>query len=547
MYYSNSVLKRESFVLWLIVVVFGREDKKSYFNSKNIYFYMKILLSWIGRQDILSAVNEKEAAIATAVKEIQPDRTILLNNFAPSEIGNFLKYIWMITENRAAVRQISLTTPTRHEEIYPSVLKIVEETHSAYPEAELFFHLSPGTPAMHAVWILIAKTQIKARLIETTAEDGFREVELPFGISLDYYRPKVAEFASAQKFLSADELSSDPDFQDIIFKSEIMTQLFNNVITVSRYDIPILLEGETGTGKEVLANLIHKKSDRKEKPFIAINCGAIAKDIMESELFGYVKGAFTGAISDKKGYFEAADGGTIFLDEIGDLPTEAQVKILRILNDGSFTRVGSAVISKTNVRVIAATHKSLFQQVGSGDFREDLFYRLAVVRFEIPPLRERREDLKYLIEKLFSKISGHFKKSKISLSTEANEMLRLHEWKGNIRELINTLQRLIILTPGEYITGEETKKALYHTVKPDQKTEISDEAFDSNYKQPGSDANNYQHEENFNVNQHIAELFTRLYDGAQKRANTKKEIALLMGFENHQTLDNWIKKYYRLG
>ena len=126
-------------------------------------------------------------------------------------------------------------------------------------------------------------------------------------------------------------------------------------------------------------------------------------------------------------------------------------------------------------------------------------------------------------------------------------MLRLHEWKGNIRELINTLQRLIILTPGEYITGEETKKALYHTVKPDQKTEISDEAFDSNYKQSGSDANNYQHEENFNVNQHIAELFTRLYDGAQKRANTKKEIALLMGFENHQTLDNWIKKYYRLG
>lgn len=525
MYYSNSVPKRNCFVLVFLVGGVARENKKSYFGGKNIYFYMKILLSWIGRQDLTSAQNDNDAAIAVAIEAIKPEKVVLLNNFEQKEVVAFTTWLNKRFPILVELLQVKLSSPTRHEEIYPAVLEIVKAVRTAYPEAELYFHLSPGTPAMHAVWLLIAKTQIKAQLIETTAETGFRKVELPFDISLDFYPDLKNILPLGRKLLTAEELSLDPDFQEILFKSDVMTGLFNHALTAAGFDIPVLIEGETGTGKEVLANLIHKKSNRREKPFIALNCGAIAKDIVESELFGYVKGAFTGANYDRKGFFEAADGGTIFLDEIADLPLDSQVKILRILNDGTFTKVGSPVPHKIDVRVVAATHKSLYEQVKNGYFREDLFYRLAVVYFEIPPLRDRRDDLRYLIESLFEKLALKLGKSEITLSAEAKNLLLQQDWRGNTRELINTLQRILIFTEKNFITKEDV--GLFK-LRFGSENKFKSDVFDD-----------------LNIHTHISKVFKTLYESALQKSDKKKEIALLMGFENHQTLDNWIKRYYK--
>ena len=480
-------------------------------------------MSWIGRQDLLAAEKGEIAAVGLAVEELAPNRLALLNNFPLKEISRFLENLKSSGAGHIDVKQVHLSSPTRHEEIYPAVLEKVNAVKASYPESELFFHLSPGTPAMHAVWMLIAKTQVRATLVETTAEQGFRVVELPFSISMEFY-PDSLKQPVRSRLLSAEDLSKDPDMEGIIFRSDKMTQVLNEAIIASEFDVPILVEGETGTGKEVLAGLIHRKSNRKDGPFIPVNCGAIPRDIIESELFGYVKGAFTGATSDKEGYFEAAGGGTLFLDEIGDLPAEAQVKILRILNDGTYNKVGSPIQRKSNTRIIAATHKSLHSLVKEGSFREDLFYRLAVVSLNIPPLRDRRDDLVMLIRSLFGKLRTRFGKEELGLSPEAMDILQFHNFPGNTRELINTLQRLIIFAGGEIISGEEAERALISR------------------STRGKEANG---EVDLDITRNISRLFTDLYNEAGRKASTKKEIAKMMGFDNHQTLDNWVKKYYR--
>lgn len=488
---------------------------------------MRILFTWIGRQDINSALKNEDAAIAVAVRELNPERVVLLNNFDEKEIESVLDHLATVSEAKTEIHQVNLSSPTRHEEIYPAVLKIVNETKAKVPGAEWYFHLSPGTPAMHAVWILIAKTQLKAELIETTAEMGFRVVKLPFALSLDFYREIDPGIVPRRKLLNAEELSRDPDLANIFFRSDKMVDLFNDAITVASYDVPVLIEGETGTGKEVLAGLIHRKSGRGDKPFIAVNCGAIPKDIIESELFGHVKGAFTGAMSDKKGYFEAAGDGTLFLDEIGDLPPDAQVKILRILNDGTFNKVGSTLQLKSNARIIAATHRSLSELVAMGKFREDLFYRLAVVRLFIPPLRERRDDLVFLIRQVFEHLREQMGRPELQLSPGAIETLQLHDFPGNTRELITTLQRIIIFAGERVISADDAGRSLLKQQHPGNFSAERDEDLD--------------------VTRNIEKLFTGLYLEARKRSDKKKEIAAILGFENHQTLDNWVKKYFKPG
>jgi len=486
---------------------------------------MRILFTWIGRQDINSALKNEDAAIAVAVRELNPERVVLLNNFAEKEIESVLDHLATLSEAKTEIHQVNLSSPTRHEEIYPAVLKIVNETKAKVPGAELYFHLSPGTPAMHAVWLLIAKTRIKAELIETTTEKGFRIVQLPFTLSLDFYKQIDHTIVTNRRLLSVEELNRDPDLSNIIFRSDKMTALLNDAITVASYDVPVLIEGETGTGKEVLAGLIHRKSGRGDKPFIAINCGAIPKEIIESELFGHTKGAFTGAVADKKGYFEAAGDGTLFLDEIGDLPLEAQVKILRLLNDGTFSRVGSTTPLKSNARIIAATHRSLSVLVTEQRFREDLFFRLAVVRLFIPPLRERRDDLVHLARALFAKMAESMGRRELNLSPAAVEVLQFHDFPGNTRELITTLQRMIIFSGNDEIAAEDAEKALLERASSVDSREY-----------PVAD---------LNINSNIEELFTRLYNEARKKSGKKKEIAAILGFDNHQTLDNWVKKYFK--
>lgn len=234
-------------------------------------------------------------------------------------------------------------------------------------------------------------------------------------------------------------------FNKIIGQSEQMHNVFHIVEKVADSDSTVLITGESGTGKELIARALHDLSPRKKEPFIAINCGAIPTELLESELFGHVRGAFTGAISNRSGRFELADGGTIFLDEIGDLAPQLQVKLLRVLQERSFEPVGSTKSLSVNVRVIAATNKNLEELSALGTFREDLFYRLNVIPLSIPSLRERKEDIPFLLEHFIQLLNNRKKRNIQGITKEAVTHLTHYPWPGNIRELENLIERLTIL------------------------------------------------------------------------------------------------------
>ena len=247
---------------------------------------------------------------------------------------------------------------------------------------------------------------------------------------------------------------------EIIGQSLLISQLKQLALQVAETDITVLIIGETGSGKEVLARFIHANSLRADKSFIPVNCGAIPVGILESELFGHEKGAFTGAVQSRKGYFESADRGTIFLDEIGEMPLETQVQFLRVIETGEFQRVGSSETIYSDARIIAATNKNMYQAVAEKNFREDLFYRLRSVELQIPPLRERGKDILLLAENFVHEFEQKHKIVFEGFSPDAAEMLIRYPWPGNVRELRNLIESLLVLEKGKYITPEVLEKHL---------------------------------------------------------------------------------------
>ncbi len=238
-------------------------------------------------------------------------------------------------------------------------------------------------------------------------------------------------------------------------KSQVMKSLFGYIRQISDTDYPVLIQGESGTGKEMVANAIHQLSSRSNQPLVAINCAAIPENLLESELFGHEKGSFTGADVFKIGRFEMAHNGTVFLDEIGDMPMGLQVKLLRFLQEDTIERVGGTETLKLNVRILAATNVNIQDAVLKGRFREDLFFRLNVVPINIPPLRKRPEDILFLVNLFMEQESGNLKRADISLSKSAKKALKKHSWSGNVRELQNRLRRALASLEGNFITPEE--------------------------------------------------------------------------------------------
>ncbi|HVF85818.1 MAG TPA: sigma-54 dependent transcriptional regulator, partial [Abditibacteriaceae bacterium] len=237
----------------------------------------------------------------------------------------------------------------------------------------------------------------------------------------------------------------------IVATSDLMKRVLEMVARVAPTDAAVLIQGESGTGKELIARAIHQNSKRKDQPFIPINCGALPENLLESELFGHVKGAFTGAVQNKKGLFEEADGGTLFLDEVGETTPTTQVKLLRVLQDFEVRRVGSNVGVKVNVRIIAATNQRLQERIQEGGFREDLYYRLQVILMQLPPLRERREEILPLVEHYIQLNMQKMNKPIKGLSEDAKKALIEYSWPGNVRELANVVERAIILCRDEWV------------------------------------------------------------------------------------------------
>lgn len=237
--------------------------------------------------------------------------------------------------------------------------------------------------------------------------------------------------------------------------SRPLQDVFKLVGRVAQSDAPVLVTGESGTGKELIASAIHEYSPRRKNEMVAINCGAIPENLLESELFGHEKGAFTGAVAKRAGRFEYCDGGTLFLDEIGDMPASVQVKLLRVLQEGTFSRVGSNETVKSDVRIVAATNKDLANEVSEGNFREDLYYRLNVVEIHLPPLRERPEDIPLLAEFFLQRLARKYGLARIRISGEAVETLQKHTWPGNVRELENTMARSAALATTDLLLPDD--------------------------------------------------------------------------------------------
>jgi two-component system response regulator AtoC len=264
-----------------------------------------------------------------------------------------------------------------------------------------------------------------------------------------------------------DEIRKEHRFEDILAKSAKMQDIFRTIAKIAEYKTTVLVTGESGAGKELVARAIHRRSKRSG-PFVAVNCGAIPENLLESELFGHKKGAFTDAMQDRRGLFEEANGGSLFLDEIGELPLALQVKLLRVLEDEKIRRVGDSRDLQVDVRIIAATHRDLPSETKAGRFREDLFYRLNVLLIHCPALRERREDIPLLIDHFLARNNARLGTSIRGLDTEARRLLYEYAWPGNVRELENTIERAMVLTEGDTITGADLPERVREARDPVQ-------------------------------------------------------------------------------
>lgn len=270
----------------------------------------------------------------------------------------------------------------------------------------------------------------------------------------------IKNYEAGRKIRLSQDSEENISFEEIVGSSPDMLNVYKLIGRTASKNITVLVTGESGTGKELIARAIHHNSPRKKKRLVSVNISAIPKELIESELFGYEKGAFTGATALKKGRFEEADGGTLHIDEIGELSTDLQSKLLRAIEEKQIYRLGSEKPVSVDPRIIASTNKNLRDAVAEGSFREDLFYRLNVISIDLPPLRKRKEDIRELVRHFLNKYSAEFGTEKKVLSTEAERLLISHTWPGNVRELENTIKRLLVLTPDSIISGEETKEAI---------------------------------------------------------------------------------------
>jgi len=377
----------------------------------------------------------------------------------------------------------------------------------------------PSTPV-----VMITAHGTIATAVDALKKGAFDYITKPF--EQDELKSIIRKAIKTQ-LLNEDELSFSPDEidkQGIVGSSEAMLKIYDTIRKVAPTLTTVLVTGETGTGKELIANAIHRNSPRRSNPFIKINCAAIAENLMESELFGYEKGAFTGAVSTKPGRFELADKGTLFLDEIGELPRDMQVKLLGVIQDQEFERVGGVRTIKVDVRLIAATNRNLFQDVKEGKFREDLYYRLNVFHTHVPPLRERKEDILPLTDYFIQKFNRKLDRTVKNVDSGVKEIFVRYGWPGNIRELENLIERLVLMAGGDTIVLEDIPPELKFAAEapPVSQQDISKKPFKDLMK------NHMEDVEKQTIIQCLEECSGNVTKAAQRLGLSRKGLQLKM-------------------
>ena len=500
-----------------------------------------VLVAWIGRTD-LDASEGKAGVdlgpIAGALAACECEKVELLSDWPKARTNRYVR--WLRRRSPAEIRShpVTLGSPTAYADIYREAVTHVANILDIDRSASLVFHLSPGTPAMAAMWILLAKGRFQARLIQSSQEKGVEDVDIPFEVSADFNPELLRQPDDDLVRLTQGLPPQAPAFVEIIHRCTEMKKVVARARRLASRHVPVLILGESGTGKELVARAIHASSPRAAGPFVPLNCGAIPDGLVDSELFGHKRGAFTGAASDRAGCFEAASGGSLFLDEIGELPLASQVRLLRVLQDGKVQRVGESSLRTVDVRIVAATNRDLSKEMHRGSFREDLFHRIAVGILQLPPLRKREGDLDLLVGSLLARINEEFGQTNEDssrqpdfehkkLSVGARSLLHGQRWRGNVRELLNTLQRAALWASGPTITKRDVEEALL----PDW---------------PGSEAAMLGRGlgNGLDLRELQADLARHYIVRALESAGgNKTRAAELIGCPNYQTFSNWMKKY----
>ena len=498
--------------------------------------FMNLLCAWIGVADLAaSRSGEAEAGpISAALAEGRFGAALLLADWPEADIALFKAWLMeRAPKVDLTIVRAPLTQPNAFGEIYRAVIAAVDARVGAPRRpTRLTFYLSPGTPAMASIWLILSKTRYDAELIESS-RDQINIVDAPFDLAAELLPDLLRNADRRLGAASAEKPTGDTRFGDILYRSEQMARVVALARKAALRRVPILIEGESGTGKELLARAIHSEGLRPDGPLIVLNCGAIPRELVESQLFGHRKGAFTGAIADHVGVFEAADRGTLFLDEIGELPLEAQVKLLRVVQESEVVRVGDTKPRAIEVRIIAATNRNLFSEVKARRFREDLFYRLAVLMLKLPALRQREGDVGHLIDSLLERVNaemtGEPDFAPKTLSAGARNRLLAHDWPGNVRELQNTLRRLCVWTDGATIRTADIDVAMLPEYSEAQ---IAPSALD----RPIGDG--------FSLEAVLDEVAKHYIVRATGEAGgNKSKAARLVGFSSYQRFENWQRKY----
>ena len=486
-----------------------------------------ILLAWLGLTDIKASKKFVKGVgpIAQAVIDRKYEKVILISNSPKIDENIYTAWFENKTKTQIDISHFDLSSPTEYKEIFEAVKIVLDDTKTKYDNALLTYHLSSGTPAMSAVWILMSKSDYPGELIDSSIQQGVRTISLPFEVYASYIKEDRRTDKDIFKILDLGE-EDRKAFQDILHKSDIMKIQIARAVKIAKHDFPVIIQGESGTGKELFARAIHNSSKRKNAPCKIINCGAIPDNLIEAELFGYEKGAFTGANTARKGIIESADEGTLFLDEIGEMPLDVQVKLLRTLQEKTLRRIGSNDEIKVDFRIIAATNRNLVDEIQKGNFREDLFHRLAIGLINLPPLRERKEDINMLIDYFLSILNKSEQQCK-KISISVRSFILNHDWPGNIRELDNTIKRIFIWSYGDIITEKDVEENII-SIKRN--------------KSEDNDIMTRDFNRNFSINDILNEVESHYIKEAFKITDKKTKAAEIIGYSSHQTLINRMKK-----